>query len=422
MLRCRSYFASGDAPTIARTLLSSLKQSPPSFVLWLADTPQPGLLAKELAGVAPAVVGGVSRSGLIGGGAEREASDSGQAVALAVTLPESATATAFHSPPHGLPDLDAATWEAFVTAQPANSPHMLLMGAPPSNAAFPVETFLSTLDRALPWATKVGGLLAGDSRLFVGETEHDGGVVGLALRGVALDALVCQGASPIGPSFAITAADSRLAHLGRNSILALDGQSVGEHEGLHEALALAQQAGLGPGTLMAGISVGERGGPAAVGGGGVGGGGAARETSGRATQFAPEYVMRPITGYSRQVGALSLGAAAELLEAPGARLQLHRFSATAARDELQTRAAAYAAATAAAGAPPAAGGLHVSCFGRGASLFGAPGVETSELSAALGTQTTAGLAGWFAGGEIGPVGHRTFVHTYTASLALLREE
>ena len=63
MLRCRSYFASGDAPTIARTLLSSLKQSPPSFVLWLADTPQPGLLAKELAGVAPAVVGGVSRSG-----------------------------------------------------------------------------------------------------------------------------------------------------------------------------------------------------------------------------------------------------------------------------------------------------------------------------------------------------------------------
>lgn len=416
MLRCRSLFASGDAPTIARTLLSGLNKSPPTFLLWLADTPQPELLAKELAGVAPAVVGGVSRAGLIGGGAEREAvSDSGQAVALAVDgLPAGATAMAFHSPPHGLPDLDAATWEAFATAKPETSPHMLLMGAPPSNAAFPIEAFLSTLDRALPWATKVGGLLAGDSRLFVGETEHDGGVVGLALRGVALDALVCQGASPIGPSFAITAADSRLAHLGRNSILALDGKSVSEHEGLHEALALAQQGGLGPGTLMAGISVGERGSPAAVGGSG----GAASERA----AHAPQFVMRPITGYSRQVGALSLGAAAELLEAPGARLQLHRFSATAAREELQARAAAYAAATAAAGMPPAAGGLHVSCFGRGASLFGAPGVETSELSAALGAQTAAGLAGWFAGGEIGPVGHRTFVHTYTASLALLREE
>ena len=46
----------------------------------------------------------------------------------------------------------------------------------------------------------------------------------------------------------------------------------------------------------------------------------------------------------------------------------------------------------------------------------------SELSAALGAQTAGGLAGWFAGGEIGPVGHRTFVHTYTAALALIREQ
>ena len=48
------------------------------------------------------------------------------------------------------------------------------------------------------------------------------------------------------------------------------------------------------------------------------------------------------------------------------------------------------------------------------------GAESRELAAALGPLAAGGLAGWFAGGEIGPVGQRTFLHTYTTSLALLR--
>ena len=185
------------------------------------------------------------------------------------------------------------------------------------------------------------------------------------------------------------------------------------------------------------------------------------------------------------------GAAPALLEQPGARLQLHRHSAAAARSELRARASAYAAqhaAASAAGRPAAAGGLHVSCLGRGAAachsavlvapqlgslqsppravtvlglarslrdaprratqlpgaadlspgrdeaadsnaratlpgagLYGELGAESRELAEALGPAATGGLAGWFAGGEIGPVGQRTFVHTYTTSLALLRE-
>ena len=110
------------------------------------------------------------------------------------------------------------------------------------------------------------------------------------------------------------------------------------------------------------------------------------------------------------------GAAPALLEQPGARLQLHRHSPAAARDELRARAAAYAAA----GRPAAAGGLHVSCLGRGSGLYGEAGAESRELAALLGPAAAGGLAGWFAGGEIGPVGQRTFVHTYTTSLALLR--
>ena len=161
LLRCQSLHATGgDARTVARTLLAALdKAAPPSLIFWLADTAQPDHIAAELAAAAPVVVGGVSHAGLIGGGAEYEGEGQAErAVALAVTLPAGATATAWHSSPTGLPDLPAATWEAFATAQPADSPHLLLMGAPPHDAAFPIESFLATLDRALPWANKVNGL------------------------------------------------------------------------------------------------------------------------------------------------------------------------------------------------------------------------------------------------------------------------
>ena len=179
-LRCQSLHATGgNARTVARSLLSALdKAAPPSLLLWLADSAQPDHIAAELAAAAPVVVGGVSHAGLIGGGTRcPEYEGEGQAeraVALAVTLPAGATATAWHSLPTGLPDLPAATWEAFATARPADSPHLLLIAAPPLDAAFPIESFLATLDRLLPWANKVGGLLAGSSSLYVG--QHAEGV------------------------------------------------------------------------------------------------------------------------------------------------------------------------------------------------------------------------------------------------------
>ena len=57
----------------------------------------------------------------------------------------------------------------------------------------------------------MGGLTVGDGRLYVGGQEHDGGAVGLALRGVHMEAMVCQGALPVGPSsFAITASEGNV--------------------------------------------------------------------------------------------------------------------------------------------------------------------------------------------------------------------
>jgi small ligand-binding sensory domain FIST len=64
----------------------------------------------------------------------------------------------------------------------------------------------------------------------------------------------------------------------------------------------------------------------------------------------------------------------------------------------------------------AAAALLFACNGRGAGLFGAPDHDARTVREVLGPLPLAGL---FCNGEIGPVGTRTFVHGFTASLALI---
>jgi small ligand-binding sensory domain FIST len=48
-------------------------------------------------------------------------------------------------------------------------------------------------------------------------------------------------------------------------------------------------------------------------------------------------------------------------------------------------------------------------------MFGEPHHDARAVTRALGTPA---LAGFFCGGEIGPVGGRAFVHGFTATLAV----
>ncbi|MBI3106631.1 MAG: FIST C-terminal domain-containing protein [Candidatus Rokubacteria bacterium] len=61
------------------------------------------------------------------------------------------------------------------------------------------------------------------------------------------------------------------------------------------------------------------------------------------------------------------------------------------------------------------GGCLCCCNGRGARLFGRASHDATAIQDLLGPF---GLAGFFCNGEIGPVGDRSFLHGYTASLAL----
>jgi small ligand-binding sensory domain FIST len=60
-----------------------------------------------------------------------------------------------------------------------------------------------------------------------------------------------------------------------------------------------------------------------------------------------------------------------------------------------------------------AGALLFSCTGRGAALFGSADHDALAVRDVLGAR---GVAGFFAAGEIGPVGGRSHLHTFTASV------
>jgi small ligand-binding sensory domain FIST len=66
---------------------------------------------------------------------------------------------------------------------------------------------------------------------------------------------------------------------------------------------------------------------------------------------------------------------------------------------------------------PAAGGLLFSCNGRGTRMFDQPCHDVGLARKAM-PQTP--VAGFFAAGELGPVGGKNFVHGHTASFALFR--
>jgi small ligand-binding sensory domain FIST len=66
----------------------------------------------------------------------------------------------------------------------------------------------------------------------------------------------------------------------------------------------------------------------------------------------------------------------------------------------------------------AAGALLVSCLGRGQPFFGEADHDPRHLQAAIGNVS---VSGFFAAGELGPLGRGTHLHTYTTCVAVFSE-
>ena len=63
------------------------------------------------------------------------------------------------------------------------------------------------------------------------------------------------------------------------------------------------------------------------------------------------------------------------------------------------------------------GALMFNCLGRGQSFYGVPHHDARTIRTYSGAYP---LGGFFANGEIGPLGGQNLIHSYTASLGLFR--
>jgi small ligand-binding sensory domain FIST len=117
------------------------------------------------------------------------------------------------------------------------------------------------------------------------------------------------------------------------------------------------------------------------------------------------YLVRNVAGFSPDANAFAIPAAV----ARGDRLALVHREPETAREDLKAMLAGL-------GDEPAGLALYFDCCARGAGFFGVPGLESAYLERALGPTP---IAGMFGSCELGPVGGRTELLTYTGVLALL---
>jgi small ligand-binding sensory domain FIST len=340
--------------------------------------------------LAPAALIGCGAGGVLGQGRELE---TGTAVAVwAASLGNGGSATPFHA---GLADdaelLAAVLEEEESVTQLVGLPNVegstgVLMLTDPYS--FPTEAALKLLAADAPAVPVLGGISSartaaagggGGGILFLGDRVYETGAVGVSLEGVELLPCVSQGAAPLGREVTITAAEGNVIHeLAGLPALETVQMIVSELSPRERTLV---SAGLLIGVVIDG---------------------------GKPEYEQGDFLVRGVLGADPESGALVVGAHVE----PGQVVRLHARDAESAdedlRQELRLRVRALA------GEAPA-GALVFSCNGRGSAMFGLPDHDVTAVERELCGAPT---AGFFAAGEIGPVGGRSFVHGFTATLAV----
>jgi small ligand-binding sensory domain FIST len=122
-----------------------------------------------------------------------------------------------------------------------------------------------------------------------------------------------------------------------------------------------------------------------------------------------DFLIRAVTGADDATGALQVGDVVEV----GTTVQFHVRDGTTADEDLRESLRHASVA----GRP--IGALMFTCNGRGSHMFGVPNHDAALVTELLGG---APVAGFFAAGELGPVGGKNFLHGFTASLALFVDD
>jgi small ligand-binding sensory domain FIST len=121
-----------------------------------------------------------------------------------------------------------------------------------------------------------------------------------------------------------------------------------------------------------------------------------------------DFLVRGVLGADRETGAVAVGASVR----EGHVVRLHARDAQSADEDLRQALALRVQEMA--GRTPA-GALVFTCNGRGRAMFSASDHDAATVRRELGGAPS---AGFFAAGEIGPVGSRSFLHGFTATVAV----
>jgi small ligand-binding sensory domain FIST len=130
--------------------------------------------------------------------------------------------------------------------------------------------------------------------------------------------------------------------------------------------------------------------------------------SGRAEYGPGDFLVRGIVSADADEGTVTVAAPVQ----PGTIVRIHARDSVSADADLRRSLSLRAEAL---GSGGVAGALMFSCNGRGRRLFGVADHDATVLDETLGG---APAAGFFAAGEIGPVGGEAFLHGFTATVAV----
>ncbi|HEX5191608.1 MAG TPA: FIST N-terminal domain-containing protein [Solirubrobacteraceae bacterium] len=318
---------------------------------------------------------GCGAGGVLGSGREYE---SGTAVAVwAAALDDGCTAEALHATVserggagvlEGIPELSSDSG-------------LILLSDP---YTFPTGPVLDRIAQDTPWVPVLGGLASGraaggDGALLLGDQVCAEGAVGLHLRNVEMLPCVSQGAAPLGREMTVTAAEGNVIHelAGKPAVTTIE-SVIGE-------LSLAERA-LVAGGLLIGIVI----------------------DGGKPEYEQGDFLVRGVIGVDSEQGSIQVGANMSV----GQVVRLHARDARSAEADLRRELSLCASA---AGEEAPAGALVFSCNGRGRQMFGVGDHDAAAIDQLLGGAPS---AGFFAAGEIGPVGGRSLLHTFTATVAV----
>ncbi|MCS7046633.1 MAG: FIST C-terminal domain-containing protein [Gemmataceae bacterium] len=273
--------------------------------------------------------------------------------------------------------------DALVGATPSDAV-MLILGDPFS---FPVDDFLDQVNESYPGLRVVGGMASsarepGLHRLIVGDRVVTDGAVGILLEGpIGCRSVVSQGCRPIGQPFIVTKArDNLILELGGKPAL-LQLQELWQHLSPRDQ-QLAQRG------LHLGRAISEY----------------------QSSFQRGDFLVRNVIGIDRGSGAIAITDRPRI----GQTIQFHVRDAATADEDLRLLLQADRKAH-----PARPGGaLLFSCNGRGTRLFAVPNHDAAVIQRIVGPVP---LAGFFAQGEIGPVGGQNFIHGFTASAAIFDE-